>query len=251
MFTLYPAIDLRGGQCVRLRQGDYNQETVYGKDPVEVAQRWEESGAEWLHLVDLDAARTGEPVNMPSIQAIVQAVNIPVQVGGGIRSHERIEELLQLGVERLILGSAAVENVELVKEALAAYGERIAIGVDAKDGYVATHGWLETSEVKAEVLARELVEVGARTFIFTDIARDGTLSGPNVDAVRRLAVTSGANVIASGGVSRLEDIVQLAQHEGDGVTGAVVGRALYTGDVVLQDALRAVASNVRDDTRNS
>lgn len=251
MFTLYPAIDLRGGQCVRLRQGDYNRETVYGKDPVEVAQRWEESGAEWLHLVDLDAARTGEPVNMPSIQAIVQAVGIPVQVGGGIRSRERIDELLQLGVERLILGSAAVENVELVKEALAAYGERIAIGVDAKDGYVATHGWLETSEVKAEVLARELVEVGARTFIFTDIARDGTLSGPNVDAVRRLAVTSGANVIASGGVSRLEDIVQLAQHEGDGVTGAVVGRALYTGDVVLQDALQAVASNVRDDTRNS
>lgn len=251
MFTLYPAIDLRGGQCVRLRQGDYNRETVYGKDPVEVAQRWEKSGAEWLHLVDLDAARTGEPVNMPSIQAIVQAVGIPVQVGGGIRSRERIDELLQLGVERLILGSAAVENVELVKEALAAYGERIAIGIDAKDGYVATHGWLETSEVKAEVLARELVEVGARTFIFTDIARDGTLSGPNVDAVRRLAVTSGANVIASGGVSRLEDIVQLAQCEGDGVTGAVVGRALYTGDVVLQDALQAVASNVRDDTRNS
>lgn len=243
MFILYPAIDLRGGQYVRLMQGDYEQETVYGSDPVEVARRWEREGAQWLHLVDLDAARTGAPVNLPSIEAIVRSVSIPVQVGGGVRSRERMERLLELGVERLILGSAAIENIELVKESLSVYGDRIVIGIDAKHGYVATNGWLETSEVKAEVLASQLVDFGATTFIFTDISRDGTLSGPNIDAIRHLARTSGGKVIASGGVGNLEHIVQLAACEEDGVTGAIVGRALYTGDVDLREALLAVKSN--------
>lgn len=240
MFTLYPAIDLRGGQCVRLMQGDYEQETVYGSDPVEIARRWERKGAEWLHLVDLDAARTGDPVNLPSIEAIVRNGHIPVQVGGGIRSRERMEHLLELGVQRLILGSAAIENVALVREALATYGDRIVIGIDAKQGYVATHGWLETSEVKAEVLAQQLVKDGASTFIFTDISRDGTLSGPNIEAIRHLAQTSGGKVIASGGVSSLADLIRLAQYKDDGVTGAIIGRALYTGDVNLREALQAV-----------
>lgn len=242
MFTLYPAIDLRGGRCVRLLQGDYGRETVYGNDPVEVAKRWEQEGAGYLHLVDLDAARTGEPVNLPSIRAIVEAVDIPVQVGGGIRDHGRLDELLNLGVRRLILGSAAIENVAFVKQALAAYGERIAIGIDARNGYVATHGWLETSEVKAEVLAKQLTLEGAKTFIFTDISRDGTLSGPNVDAIRHLAAESGGHVIASGGVGSMEDVLRLAEYADDGIVGAIVGRALYTGDVVLRDVLEALAS---------
>lgn len=240
MFTLYPAIDLRGGRCVRLMQGDYGRETVYDTDPVAVAKRWEREGAEWLHIVDLDAARTGEPVNLSAISKIAQAVAIPVQVGGGIRSRDRADDLFACGVERLILGSAAIENVSFVKQMLDIHGEHIAIGIDARDGYVATHGWLKTSQVKAEVLAKELVREGAGTFIFTDISRDGTLTGPNIAAIRHLASTSGGNVIASGGVSHTDDLVRLAKSKEDGIVGAIIGRALYTGDVVLEEALAAV-----------
>lgn len=242
MFTLYPAIDLRGGRCVRLLQGDYARETVYGADPAAMAERWEREGAEWLHIVDLDAARTGDPVNMDAIEAIVRTVTIPVQVGGGIRDRARVDHLLTIGVRRIIFGSAAIENAVLVKECLRDFGERIAIGIDAKNGYVATHGWLKTSEVKAEVLAQQLAEQGAETFIFTDIARDGTLSGPNIEAIRRFAAASGKQVIASGGVGNLDHLLHLAEHQADGVSGAIVGRALYTGDVDLKEALAAVQS---------
>lgn len=240
MFTLYPAIDLRGGRCVRLLQGDYDCETVYDTDPVAVAKRWESEGAKWLHLVDLDAARTGEPINLPVIRQIAAAVHIPIQVGGGIRDRKRADELFAAGVRRLILGSAAIENVAFVKQLLIDHGDRIAIGIDARDGFVATHGWLETSQVKAEDLAIELVRAGAQTFIFTDISRDGTLSGPNTHAIRKLAEVSGGKVIASGGVSSTEDLVRLAAHAEQGVVGAIIGRALYTGDVVLSEALGAV-----------
>lgn len=240
MFTVYPAIDLRGGKCVRLRQGDYDRESVYGDDPVEMAKRWEREGAEWLHLVDLDGARTGDPVNLSIIEETVRAIDIPIQVGGGIRSRERIDHLLDVGVERVILGSAAIEDVSLVRQALAEYGDRIVIGIDARDGYVATHGWLETSEVKAEELAQQFVKAGAELFIFTDISRDGMLSGPNIEAIRHLASVGGGRVIASGGVGRLEDVTRLAACASDGIAGVIVGRALYTGDVILREALQAV-----------
>src|SRR5690606_11641137 len=185
-FVLYPAIDLRGGKCVRLYEGDYGAETVYDADPVNVARKWAAAGAEWLHVVDLDAARTGEPVNLPVIREMASRVDIPIQAGGGVRSMERLEMFLDAGVQRVILGSAAIDDPRFVREALARYGDRIALGIDARDGRVATHGWLETTEVTAEALAREMVRRGAETFIFTDISRDGTLSGPNVEAILSL-----------------------------------------------------------------
>ncbi|MDR6225635.1 1-(5-phosphoribosyl)-5-[(5-phosphoribosylamino)methylideneamino]imidazole-4-carboxamide isomerase [Desmospora profundinema] len=239
-FTLYPAIDLRGGRCVRLFQGDYDQETVYDNDPVAVARRFAGQGALWLHVVDLDAARTGEPVNMEVIRKMVRAVDCPVQVGGGVRGMERLQQLLDAGVQRVVIGSAAVDNPSFVKEALGRYGDRIALGLDARDGMVATHGWLDTSDVPAERLAKEMVALGAETFIFTDIARDGTLTGPNVEAIRSLAQVTGREVIASGGVRTNDDLSELARYRDEGVAGAIVGKALYTGAVCLDEALLSV-----------
>lgn len=248
-FVLYPAIDLRGGKCVRLYQGDYGAETVYDADPVNVARKWAAAGAEWLHVVDLDAARTGEPVNLPVIREMVSRVDIPIQAGGGVRSMERLEMFLDAGVQRVILGSAAIDDPRFVREALARYGDRIALGIDARDGRVATHGWLETTEVTAEALAREMVRRGAETFIFTDISRDGTLSGPNVEAILSLARACGRRVIASGGVRDAEDLLRLARHAGEGIAGAVVGRALYTGDLELGEALRRLSREMGEEGR--
>ncbi|OUM88083.1 MAG: 1-(5-phosphoribosyl)-5-[(5-phosphoribosylamino)methylideneamino]imidazole-4-carboxamide isomerase [Bacillus thermozeamaize] len=250
-FTIYPAIDLRGGQCVRLFQGDYAQETVYG-DPVEAALRWQSQGAEWLHVVDLDGAKSGHPVNLDAIEAIVRHVSIPVQVGGGLRKLEHLEMLFERGVRRVILGTAAIENPELVKRALENYGgQRVAIGLDARDGYVATWGWLNKSRVRAEELARQLAANGAETFIFTDISRDGTLSGPNLEAIRSLAQTGAGEVIASGGVSRLEDLSALCQLSPLGVRGVIIGKALYSGAFSLKEAIRAVEDrDLSQDVRN-
>lgn len=242
-FTIYPAIDILGGKCVRLVQGDYNQETVFSDQPVEVARRWEEQGAEWIHLVDLDGAKAGHPVNGELIAEIARSVSIPVQIGGGIRSRKDAELLLNAGVSRVILGTAAIEDRAFVEDVLAAFGEKIAIGIDARNGYVATRGWLETSEVKAEDLAAELAEKGAKTFIFTDISRDGMMKGPNVEAIVAMAKASGQAVIASGGVSQYADLDQLAAHSKDNVVGAIVGKALYTGDIVLSKALQARGGN--------
>jgi phosphoribosylformimino-5-aminoimidazole carboxamide ribotide isomerase len=237
-FIVYPAIDIRGGKCVRLVQGDYNQETVYNVNPLEVALEWQEQGAQWIHTVDLDGAKAGRPVNHELIGRIAQAVRIPVQTGGGLRTEEDVDRLLSLGVSRVILGTAAIENRAFVHEVLRKHGgDKVAIGLDCRNGYVATRGWLETSEVLAADLAKELAEYGARTFIFTDIARDGMMAGPNVDAIVRLAQESKQTVIASGGVSRFEDLANLAHHARDGVGGAIVGKALYTGSIVLRDAL--------------
>lgn len=235
-FTIYPAIDLRGGKCVRLIQGDYHQETVYGEDPVQMALRWQEQGADWLHLVDLDAAKTGELTNLAVIEQIVESLSIPVQVGGGIRNLERLEYLLNRGVARVIIGSAAVDQPDFVKEALHRFAENIAIGIDARDGKVATHGWLKSSQVTAEELAQEMVKYGAQRFIFTDIARDGMLSGVNVQAIRQLAQACGKEVIASGGVRSMDDLQTLAAYQREGISGAIVGKALYTGHISLMDA---------------
>ena len=239
-FTIYPAIDIRGGKCVRLVQGDYNRETVYNDDPVDVAKLWEEQGASWIHLVDLDGAKAGAPVNDTLIGDIARAVNVPVQVGGGLRNLTHVERLIDLGVARVILGTAAIEDRDFVRRALDRYGDKVAIGLDARNGFVATRGWLETSEVKAEELAVELAAQGASTFIFTDISRDGMMEGPNVEAIVSLARVSGKSVIASGGVSRLDDLRRLADHRAAGVAGAIVGKALYTESINLTEAIRAI-----------
>jgi phosphoribosylformimino-5-aminoimidazole carboxamide ribotide isomerase len=236
-FIIYPAIDIRGGKCVRLFQGDYNQETVYGDRPAEMAARFEQAGAEWLHVVDLDGAKEGRPVNLDAIEAIVREVSMPVQVGGGLRSIADVERLLGLGVKRVILGTAAIEDRAFVEQALARYGESIAIGIDARGGYVATRGWLETSEVRADELAKALADAGAQTFIFTDISRDGTMAGPNVEAIVALARACGRSVIASGGISSYADLERLAERSGEGVSGAITGKALYTGAIDLAQAL--------------
>jgi phosphoribosylformimino-5-aminoimidazole carboxamide ribotide isomerase len=236
-FTIYPAIDIRGGKCVRLKQGDYGQETVYGDDPVQIAEQFIEAGAEWIHVVDLDAARSGELVNLPVIERLVKHSSIPIQVGGGVRNLERLQRLLDLGVSRVVVGSAAIDDPQFVREALQKHGQQMALGLDARDGYVATHGWLKTSQVKAEDLARELVSYGAETFIFTDIARDGMLSGVHVEAVVSLAQATGKQVIASGGVRELADVERLLQVSDQGVAGVIIGKAIYTKNLPLAAAI--------------
>lgn len=239
-FIIYPAIDIRGGKCVRLVQGDYNQETVYNESPLAAAQAWEAQGGSYIHLVDLDGAKAGHPVNDEVIGAIAAGVGVPVQVGGGLRTVGDVKRLLSLGVSRVIIGTAAIEDRAFTEEVLGTYGDKVAIGIDARNGYVATRGWLETSEVKAEELAKELAAKGAETFIFTDISRDGMMQGPNVDAIVSLAKSSGRTVIASGGVSVLDDLVRLNEYSREGVGGAIVGKALYTGSINLAEAVKAL-----------
>jgi phosphoribosylformimino-5-aminoimidazole carboxamide ribotide isomerase len=240
-FTIYPAIDMRGGKCVRLIQGDYNQETVYGDSPFDMAKKFADEGAEWIHMVDLDGAKEGSRINDEYVLAVAEKLDAKVQIGGGIRSAKDIEHYLDRGVDRVIIGSIAVSNTGLVKEWLAKYGgEKIAIGLDAKDGYVATHGWIETSSLKAVDLGKELAEAGAETFIFTDIATDGMLSGPNIEAVAELARETGKSVIASGGVSSLEDLAALKKYCDQGVSGAICGKSLYTGKFTVTEALEEV-----------
>lgn len=221
-----PAIDLRGGLCVRLYQGDYNQETVFSDDPVSVAHSWQAAGAQMLHVVDLDGARDGLPVQRETIRDIVAALDIPVQVGGGIRTRDHALALLNDGVARIVLGTAAIEHPELVTALLAEAGpERIIVGVDARDGMVATRGWMTTSAVAAESLVSDMIARGVRRVVYTDISRDGTLDAPNIEASARIAAL-GVGVIASGGVSRREHLIALAATPG--IEAAIVGRALYT-----------------------
>ncbi|MGO0063530.1 1-(5-phosphoribosyl)-5-[(5-phosphoribosylamino)methylideneamino]imidazole-4-carboxamide isomerase [Brevibacillus fluminis] len=236
-FTIYPAIDIRGGKCVRLFQGDYAQETVYGESPLDVAKQWVAQGAKWLHLVDLDGAKAGQPVHAELVLSIARSVDVPVQIGGGIRTLEDVAAYLEGGVARVIIGTAALENRAFMEQALSRYGNQIAIGLDCRKGFVATRGWLETSDVKAEDLARELVQLGAETFIYTDISRDGTLTGPNIEEIVSLARATGKQVIASGGVSVEQDLFALANYAADGVGGAIVGKALYTGAIDLAQTL--------------
>lgn len=240
-FIIYPAIDMRGGKCVRLVQGDYDQETVYGDSPFDMAKSFVEQGAEWIHMVDLDGAKDGQRVNDTFVIEAAQKLKAKVQIGGGIRTEEDVKHYLDNGVDRVIIGSLAVKEPELVKEWLRTYGDKIAIGLDAKDGYVATHGWLETSSVKAVDLAKEFAEAGAETFIFTDIANDGMLSGPNTEATAELARATGKSVIASGGVSSLDDLRDLAKWKNDGLSGAICGKSIYTGRFTVKEALEVAA----------
>ena len=235
---IIPAIDLRNGKCVRLYQGDYEKETVFSDDPVSVALRWQSEGAKRLHLVDLDGAAKGELCNLGAIEKIAAAVQIPVQVGGGVRSLETVEQLLRLGVGRAILGTVAVEDPGLAEEACQRFGEQIIIGIDARDGWVATRGWLQQSTITAGELAARMVGLGARRFIYTDISRDGTLTSPNFEAVAELLSQVSVPVIAAGGISSVEHLTRLAALVAE---GAIVGRAIYTGDVKLAEAAKNIS----------
>lgn len=239
--TIYPAIDMRGGKCVRLLQGDYDKETVYGDSPFDMAAQFANDGAEWIHMVDLDGAKDGRRVNDRFvIEAAKKLSNVNIQIGGGIRTEADIVHYLENEVDRVIIGSIAVNNPKFAIEMIKKYGEKIAIGIDAKNGFVATHGWLETSEVKAIELGKRFAEAGAETFIFTDIATDGMLSGPNIDAVCKMAEVTGKNVIASGGVSSLDDLKELA--EAQIISGAIIGKALYEKRFTLKEALKEGSS---------
>lgn len=238
-----PAIDLLGGHCVRLYQGDYQQSEIFNEDPVIVAKQWMDQGATRLHLVDLDGAKAGEQLNLKAIEAIVKAISpIPVQVGGGLRSYAAVSNLLGLGVQRAILGTVAVENPDLVGQLCEEFPGQIAVGIDARNGKVATRGWLETSEIMATDLAKRMEELGVATIIYTDIHRDGTLKGPNIPALREMAEQIDIPIVASGGVSSLTDLLSLLALEPMGVNSVIVGRALYTGDVSLKEAIQAVGS---------
>ena len=236
---LLPAIDLYDGKGVRLYKGRYEEMTVYTEDPVSTAKEIEASGASWLHVVDLEGARDGTPVNLPVVQAIAEATSLSIEMGGGIRSLETIETILKAGVRRVILGTKALEDEAFLKEALHRYGGAIAVGVDARDGKVATHGWTTTSDVEAEAFIQHLSELGVETVIATDISKDGAMSGTNRQLYERL-VQIPIQIIASGGVSSLDDIAALRK---TGVYGAILGKAMYTGAVDLKEGLRTAEEN--------
>lgn len=240
---LFPAIDLKGGQCVRLKQGDMDQATVFNADPADQARRFESAGAEWLHLVDLDGAFAGEPVNAPAVEAILKAVKLPCQLGGGIRNLPRIEDWLNKGVARIILGTIALKNPPLVRAACKLFPGKIAVGIDAKGGKVAVEGWAETADISALELARQFEDIGVAALIYTDIDRDGLMQGVNVAATAALAAAISIPVIASGGVSDLADLDALmgaraeSQAKGGGIVGVISGRAIYDGRLDLKAAL--------------
>lgn len=235
-----PAIDLLEGHCVRLYQGDYDRSQVFSENPADVAKQWVDQGATRLHIVDLDGAKAGKVVNLEAIEAIADAVSVPIEIGGGLRDRTSVQQVFNLGVQWAILGTIAVEQPQLVQQLCAEFPEQIIIGIDARNGLVATRGWLETSEVLATQLAVQMQELGAAAIIYTDIQRDGTLTGPNLSALRELAAAISIPIIASGGVSSLTDLLSLLALEPQGVTGVIVGRALYTGDILLKEALRAI-----------
>jgi phosphoribosylformimino-5-aminoimidazole carboxamide ribotide isomerase len=243
---IIPAIDIRGGRCVRLDQGDYARETVFAEDPVAVARRWQELGAPRLHVVDLDGAKEGEPRNEAVVRRVIQAVEIPVQVGGGLRTIDVLDRYVKAGADRLNLGTTAVKDQTVLVNALALFGrERILVGVDARDGMAATEGWTETSTLSAADLISQLADLGVVRIFYTDIGRDGMLGGPNFPAIQQAVehaadVTPAMKVIASGGVSAVEHITRLKLI---GVEGAIIGKALYTGTLNLEDALAAAAAS--------
>ena len=234
---ILPAIDIKDGHCVRLYQGDYDQVTTYDTDPIQVALRWQAAGAEWLHIVDLDGAKQGKPINAALIGRIRSVTQMRIEVGGGMRSLEHMQQVLDQGIDRIILGTIAITDRALLSEALERWGERIVVGIDARDGLVSVAGWRETSQVRATTLATELEQVGVQRFGYTDIARDGVLKGPNLEALQEMQRATSRPLIAAGGVSSLQDLQALAAL---GVEGAIVGKAIYTGDVDLATAIHAI-----------
>jgi phosphoribosylformimino-5-aminoimidazole carboxamide ribotide isomerase len=231
---IIPAVDIKGGKCVRLYQGDYNQQTVFDEDPVTAALTWYAQGARWLHIVDLDGAAAGEPQNMAVVDEIIKESSLLIELGGGIRQEDVAEKLLRQGVSRIILGTAAIENRDLVKKLCQRFGEAIAISLDARDGKIAIHGWQKNTVFEVLSLSREMVDAGVRRFIYTDIKRDGTLTEPNFDMINRLLAEANVPVIVAGGISKLEHLRRL---KALGVEGAIIGKALYTGDIDLGEAI--------------
>ncbi len=237
---LLPAIDLKDGKCVRLKQGDMNQATVFGNDPAERAKSFAGQGAEWIHIVDLDGAFAGKPVNTRPVEDILKSVDVKIELGGGIRTLDSIERWLDKGVTRVILGTAALRDPEFVKSACRLFPDRVAVGIDAKDGFVAVEGWAETSAVTAVDLAREFESAGVCAIIYTDIARDGVLTGPNLPATVALAKSVSIPVIVSGGVSSLDDIRNCKARENDNIAGVIAGRAIYDGRFTVAQAIQTL-----------
>lgn len=236
---IIPAIDIKDGEVVRLRRGEFDKVKVYSKDPVSVARKWESEGAKLLHVVDLDGALSGELKNLDVVKKIAGAVSIPLQVGGGIRSEESIEKVFSSGVRRVVLGTAACEDDMFVQKVIGRFGEGIVVSIDARDGVVATEGWTKTSDIKAQDLVKKLELLGLRVVVYTDISRDGTLAGPNIEALKEiLKVREKILVISSGGVSSVSDLLQLKELEPQGVFGAIVGKALYEEKIDLAEAIK-------------
>ena len=233
-----PPVDIRHGRCVRLYHGDYTQETIFSDDPLQVALKWQSLGAPRLHIVDLDGAASGELCNLDIITQIANAALVPTQLGGGIRQLETIEQVLKAGVERVILGTAAVEDPKLIEEACRKFSESIIVGIDAREGYIATHSWRQETELTTVEFAKSMAQLGVRRFIYTDISRDGTLTEPNFAAIFELVTAIRLPIIASGGISSLSQLKVLKQL---GVEGAIVGKALYTGDINLKQAITAIS----------
>lgn len=233
---IWPAIDLRGGKCVRLKQGDYNRETIFADDPAAMARQWVEQGAQCLHLVDLDGARDGKPGNLTSVAAIVQAVSVPCELGGGIRSEETIGQLLELGLARLVIGTLAIKEPDWFRRMCRKFPGKLVLGIDARDGRVATDGWLQTSSLPATEVARQFETEPIAAIIYTDIATDGMMAGPNLPAMAEMQAAVRVPVVASGGVTTVHDVARLAE---TGVAGCIIGRALYEGTIRLPEAIRA------------
>jgi phosphoribosylformimino-5-aminoimidazole carboxamide ribotide isomerase len=240
---IWPAIDLRGGKCVRLQQGDYQRETVFGEDAVAMARHWVAEGGQFLHLVDLDGARDGRPANLASVQAIVKVISIPCELGGGIRDEATIKQLLDLGLARLVIGTKALREPDWFRQMCRQFPHKLALGIDAREGRVATHGWLETSDVAATDMARQFANEPLASIIYTDIATDGMLEGPNLAALEEMCRAVDLPVIASGGVTRAADVADLTRI---GAAGCIIGRALYERRLTLADALTASRSNKKN-----
>jgi len=231
---IIPAVDIRGGKCVRLYQGDYNQQTVFDDDPVTAALTWYSQGARWLHIVDLDGAAAGEPKNMEVVEEIIKQSGLLIELGGGIRQEEVAGKLLRQGISRIILGSVAIENRALVEKLCQQFGEAIVVSLDARDGKIAIHGWQKDTAIEVLQLSREMLNAGVRRFIYTDIKRDGTLTEPSFDMIDRLLAEVNVPVIVAGGISKLEHLRRLVEL---GVEGAIIGKALYTRDIDLGEAI--------------
>lgn len=234
---IIPAVDIRGGRCVRLTQGRFDREQVFSNDPVEMALNWQEKGAKRLHVVDLDGAVQGKPQNLKVIEKIVNTVNIPVQLGGGIRDIDTIDKCISIGIDRVIMGTSAVFSREIVKKAVSLYPDKVIVGIDAKDGRVAVKGWLEISEQKSVDLIKEIEQFGINRIIYTDITKDGMMTGPNLSALEEILENTGMKVIASGGISSIGDLIALKKMEARGLEGAIIGKALYLGKIDLKAAL--------------
>ncbi len=229
---IFPAIDIKDGKCVRLKQGDFKETTIYNEDPIEVSKEWEGKGAKYIHLVDLDGALSGMPKNIKIIEEIIKNIHIPIQIGGGIRNEGCVQILLEKGVSRIILGSAALKNKELLKELVKNYTDKIAVSVDAKNGFVAVDGWTKISNIKSIDFVKELEEIGVKTIVYTDIAKDGMMQGPNFEIYEILKNNIRVDIIASGGIRTLEDILKIKEM---GLYGCIVGKALYNKNISMEE----------------